>query len=676
MFKIGSSPALLPAAGLCLGIWLADELRLAPNLAWALCGISTFLLGLTLLAGRRISSFFFGITVITAFVGFGFLRLTLALPSNNLSHYIHQNASNEPIVVRLTELLNPTESAIRWKASAISISGKPVTGELLVQIPKNIEVAHWMPSDRIVIFGSIIQPKHVSNPHAFDYRAYLQNQGVYGIVYLKPGMHRHQHEKYLNFKERIGRLRLRLINRLEHSDLGTTESELAQSLLLGYRALEADQYKKFQKAGAAHILAVSGLHVGIFSALLGGLLWPLRRLKFGRIIHGLLLILLLWGYVLLAGAGPAIVRAAVLFTLLTYAVLQEKAGQSMHFWAMAILILLGIIEPRWMFQTGFQLSFVPVWSILVFYPKLYQLWPYKKGVWAYFGQLNCLGISAQIGVLPLSLYYFHQFPLHFLLSNILLVPAMGVVLGWGYVLLILSFIDVMPGPLLEGYGFVLRVILFITDRLGSFDSLVITQISWGKVALALSLVAILSFAGWLTIGRLKGALIGFCCLIALDAHSVWETAKAGSTDAWIVPHRAGESSVWNRNGFNLTVYSGNPEAHSVLADQYATAEGVKSIRYAPLDNSYTVGNIRLLRIDASGCYPKTNYHPDVVLLSESAPIHLEMALNYLKPQRIIADGSNYPSDLARWEKTCKEYGIPFHATAQKGAFQLKISKMP
>jgi competence protein ComEC len=253
---------------------------------------------------------------------------------------------------------------------------------------------------------------------------------------------------------------------------------------------------------------------------------------------------------------------------------------------------------------------------------------------------------------------------------------MGLVLGWGYVLVLLSFFDMLPDQLLHGYGFVLRVILVITDTLGSFDDLVITRISWGKASLVLSLMAILSVAGWVKIGRVKGRVIGFCCLILLDGYSVWETAKTAKTNTWIIPHRPGESSIWNQNGFHLTVYSTNPEALSPLADQYATAVGIKSLRYNSLGNSYTIGNVKLLRIDSTGCYPRTNYQPDILLLSDSPPIHLGMALARLKPGLVIADGSNYPSDLARWKKTSRDYGIPFHATGEKGAFQQRISINP
>ncbi|MDA8686104.1 ComEC family competence protein [Robiginitalea sp.] len=671
-----SSPALLPAAGLCLGIWFAEEVQPEPLTAGLLCAVSIVLLYGSLLAGRHLSSPAYGFAVISAFFGFGFLRLTLALPQHYPLHYAHQNAENERIDVRLLELLSPTETAIRWKATAVSISGKPVTGDLLLQIPDSLDIKSWLPADRISIFGTLTRPARNLNPYAFNYAPYLKNQGVYCIIYVKPGMYRHQPEKYPSPWERIRRLRITLIKALENSGLEPAETQLAQSLLLGYRALDTDRYKHFQDAGAAHVLAVSGLHVGILSTLIGWLLWPLRRLTFGRVIHGVLVVALLWSYVLLAGAGPAIVRAAVLFTLLTYAVLQGKAGQSVHFWAMAILILLGIIEPRWLFQAGFQLSFAAVWSILVFYPKVYRLWPYKKGLWAYFGQLNCLGISAQIGVLPLSLYYFHQFPLHFLISNLVLVPALGLVLGWGYIILIFSFFDHIPTLILGGYRLVLGTIYDITEALGTMDAFIITRISWGSVALMLSLFAILFFSGWLRIGRFNGSTLGFCCLVLLEGYLVRETATASQTVSWIVPHRIGESCVWLRSGLNLTVYSNRPEAVATLVEQYATGKGVQSVRYLPLGNFYTIGSSRLLRIDSSGCYPKTNYTADVLLLSESPRIHLGLAITRLNPILVIADGSNYRSDLIRWEKTCQKYGVPFHVTAQKGAYQQEVSQIP
>lgn len=660
-----------------MGIWVSYYLR--PEIIYTklvlFAGI--FLLGLGLLASRKIPSPLYLTFTVIAFFAFGSYRLALTLPDNQPDHYLHQLDNREHLYdFKLVESLNPTRSKIRWKAKVIAVDGIQKSGLVLIDIPDSLNAQFWAVGDRILAWNTLYKPRSGLNPHNFDYASYLATDAIFALFYLKPDNFRHIPEQNPSWLEGISRLRNTLIVELKKSNLTEEQSGLAQALLLGYRGLSPEQYTNYQRAGAAHILAVSGLHVGIFCAIIGWLFWPIRLLKFGRILHGLFVIVLLWSYVFLAGGGAAIFRAAVLFTLLTYAMLTEKSGQSMHFWALAVLFLLGLVNPLWLFRPGFLLSFAAVWSILMFYPKLYKIWPFKKGGFAYIGQLNCLGLAAQIGVLPISLYYFHQFPLHFLLANLLMVPYLGIVLGWGYLELIGLYFKIAPNWLTVSYGWLLNCLNYLTTRLGNLDDLIISNISWGIPELLISLLGILVLAYRIRLGRLQTLSIALGLLALLEGYWIFESFKSAQIQALIIPHQNDKISIWMRNGRELTVFTRNSVRPQSGIDAYITGERINKILFRPLQNAYMLNNERLLIIDSVGIYPKTGYRPAFVILTGSPKVHLGRVIETLKPQLIIADGTNYNWSINRWKQTCHEYSIPFYATSEVGAYVKYIRAFP
>lgn len=667
------TPALGLAGSLALGIWAAWVVRPALPVSLVFLALTTLCLALALGAGRRLAPLAYLSLAGTAVFAFGFFRMARDLPENQPDHYRQTGPGEHLFEIRLQERLRPTAFSARYIGEVLQADGRASSGRVLLSLPDSLAPSGWQPDDRIWALGTVQAPAPPANPHQFDYAAYLHSLGIYGSLRLKPGRFRHRPCTAESLSGHIGRVRLHLLEALEQTGLGPDENALLQALLLGDRtSLDPGQYQSYQRAGAAHLLAVSGLHVGVFSGLVGWLLWPLRRVRRGKGVHGALLLLALWSYVLLAGAGPAVVRAAVLFSLLTYALLSNRPGQSLHFWALAVLVLLGVVEPRWLFQAGFQLSFTAVWAILTFYPPLYRLWPFRSGPGAWLGQLCCLATAAQLGILPLSLYFFHQFPLHFLIANVLLVPVLGLVLGWGFVLLAAAVVGSPPSWLALPYEAVLRTMNSLTSWLGGQDALVLTHIPWGRVELCLGLGVVMALAGWAQKQSGRWLRGGLACLLALQAYALWQTDIGLKKSEWIVPHRVASGGFWFREGQVLRVFSTEPQAFAPLVQAYQTGERIREVWYDSLQNSYRIGPSRLLVVDAAGIYDTPGNAQELVLLTGSPRIHLGRLIETCRPGRIVADGSNYGSFLARWEKTCRAYGVPFHATSKQGAFTIDL----
>jgi len=673
---ISRTPALWLAGSLALGIWAGWIFRPALPDSLAFLLLTSLLLAVAYRTGRRTAPIVYLCLAGLAFIAFGHFRMARDLPENQPDHYVHTAPGEHLLEIRLSEKLRPTSFSNRWTGRVDRIDGHPSGGTILLSLPDTLTTSGWAPDDRLWALGVIREPAPPANPYQFDYAAYLKSLGIYGSLRLEAGRFRYRSRPAESLSGKIGRLRQKLVEALDRTGFGPDETGLLQALLLGDRtSLDPAQYQSYQRAGAAHLLAVSGLHVGVFSGLVGWLLWPLRRVRRGKALHASLLLLALWSYVGLAGAGPAVVRAAVLFSLLTYALLGNRPGQSLHFWALAILFLLGVAEPLWLFQAGFQLSFAAVWAILVFYPTLFRLWPLQSGPGAKLGQLCCLGTTAQIGILPLSLYFFHQFPLHFLLANILLVPLLGLVLGWGFVLLLAVAAGSAPFWLAGPYGVVLRAMNALTGWLGGQDTLILTHIPWGRVELCLGLGAVLAMAGWVrnpSRGWHRGAL---ACILAMQAYTLWQAAAHEGQTEWVVPHRVAAGGFWFREGRVLRVFATEPEAFAGLLDAYQTGERIRHVRFDTLRNGYTLDGKRLLVVDSKGVFDIPGTGADIVLLTGSPRIHLGRLIESCRPERIVADGSNYQTLADRWRKTCDAQGVAFHHTARDGAFVLPLSRV-
>lgn len=273
-----------------------------------------------------------------------------------------------------------------------------------------------------------------SNPHAFDYGAYLKEQGIAlqafalpvaldkpkddGIVFLKQGKP----------ASGLAWLRTWIAHRIDLALPTPNEAAVAKALLLGDKSgLSEDTRKNYTRTGAVHVLAVSGLHTGIIASII---LWILGLIRWRKELDWLKLIVFwtgLMGYVALTGFTPSVQRSAVMFGILFAGKILRKDPNGFNSLGLSAVILLAF-NPQLLFALGFQLSYCAVAGILAFYPRLRRFFAAENYWLNAIGELNAISLAATIGTLPLTTFYFHQFPVYFLLSGILAVPLVGLAL--------------------------------------------------------------------------------------------------------------------------------------------------------------------------------------------------------------------------------------------------------
>lgn len=270
--------------------------------------------------------------------------------------------------------------------------------------------------------------KNKNNPGEFNAEMYWRTKGIQKMAFVESWK-----VKYLDhlepnfFQSKTDDIRKSIQSTLNAS-FSKEVSSLISALLLGDKSmLSQDVKSNFSKAGAMHVLAVSGLHVGIVLIILSTFLSWFKR-WFSKKSALIISIVLLWIYAAVIGFPLSVVRACFMFTLLSLSVLSNRQNNVLNTLFFSAFVLL-LIEPKWIFDIGFQLSYMAMLGIILLHPLLKDAVFIKnkwgKKVWDW----STLSIAAQLFTLPLTLYYFHQFPNYFLISNLGMILFSGVLLA-------------------------------------------------------------------------------------------------------------------------------------------------------------------------------------------------------------------------------------------------------
>ncbi|MEJ2584007.1 MAG: ComEC/Rec2 family competence protein [Robiginitalea sp.] len=663
--------SLFLAASLTAGIATASLLRpdILPCLLLLVSGIC--LLGLSKnWISRHV---FWSLAGLISFA-LGMWSMARTLPENRPLHYAHHKTGQAgPAQVRILEELRHNAFSYRYLGEVTGLEGRPAEGMVLLEIRRDSAAIPLKVGQEVLSTNAPAPLTGPGNPGQFDYRAYLHDLGVYGRLTLKDPTVLPIPAGKSGFMSSVSKIRTHLLTSLENVGLDPAGLGIAKALLLGDRTRVAPElYTSYRKAGALHLLAVSGLHVGILAALVYGLLGPLRNFRYGRQLRLLLGTALLWGYALLCGYSPSVVRAVILFSFVSYAFYLQRPGETLHFLAMAWIFMLVLINPNWLLQVGFQLSFAAVGAIVVFTPVLLRRWPWKGTPGNYLGRLVCVSLAAQAGTLPLTLFYFHQFPGVFLLTNLVLLPWIGILLIMGFACLCLQVLSLLPPLLAICYGQLLSLMNGFIQWAGSLDGFHLQGIPWDVSQLVLSAGALVLLGAYLRYKNIRLLWATAMFLLGFQLRTFSTRMDHLNTNTWIVPNKVRAGGFWTRQGNQLQVFSGDPtRMHSLIRDA-GTVWYLDSIQYHPLFAKYDLGSHTLRVLDSSAMYSPAESSPDFLLLTGSPRIHLGRLLEELQPGQVIADGNNYKSLVKRWEKSCEKRGIPFHNTSADGAFIQEI----
>jgi len=616
---------------------------------------------------------FFGITVLLSFVYIGILTVTLDLPQNRPLHYINhipeESGSSDILIAKVAEKLKPGLFQEKYIVDALDWNGKPVKGKILLNLDREEENSVLEVGEKLALPAALQPVNSPLNPHQFNYRDYMESLGVLRQINVSQSRVQILGTTSGNVTALAGDIRSRIISKLKALDLGKDELAIIQALLLGQRQeISQEIYSTYAAAGVIHILAVSGLHVGIILLLLNTLLKPLERVWKGKIFKTVILLMLLWGFAILAGLSPSVVRAVSMFSFVAVG-MQLKRKTSVLNTLFASMLVLLLINPSYLTQVGFQLSYAAVFSIVLIQPHLFGIYKGESKLIKYFWGIITVTFAAQIGVLPLSLFYFHQFPGLFFLSNLVILPFLGILLGLGILVMILALLDMLPAFLGEMLGTMIETLNRFVAWTASKEDFLFQNITFSLLLCITSYFIVLGFIFLLKNFSFRAILLLLLAVIGFQGALIYERSSTDNVQA-LVFHKSRNTVIGTKTGTELTLYhdlEAPASSYSFLRD-YSIHHNLDLVKEDPLRNIYRISGKTVLQIDSSGIYNVAGFNPNILILTGSPNINLERLLEQYTPGIIIADGSNYPSVVKRWKATARHKKIAFHSTAEKGAY--------
>jgi competence protein ComEC len=348
------------------------------------------------------------------------------------SQYLAVQINNEPII---------RNGIVRFTADVVERVNngrqQATNGTLLIAI-KDTSAHTLYYGDQILIPADYTPIEPAYNPAEFNYKRYMANQNIYYQAFLYPNQFKVLgHDAGNRIIAFSLRLRQRLVEKLKRNMPDTAAIAVASTLILGYKAdLSNDILQAYSKTGTIHVLSVSGAHVAIIYILLNLMLGFLNKLPKGKLIKAILIITLIWYYSLLTGFSPAVCRAALMISMVIIGKTYSRYINTLNILAISAFALL-LFDPLFITDVGFQLSYLAVAGLIIFQPIVYKWWSFKNKwadkLWA----LCSVSIAAQVITFPLSAFYFHQFPVYFLVSNLFIIIPSAIIMYTGILYLLL-----------------------------------------------------------------------------------------------------------------------------------------------------------------------------------------------------------------------------------------------
>lgn len=396
------------------------------------------------------------------------------------------------------------------------VSNARAEGEAYIYLQRSVEADALEVGDVLRFKAEMKAPVNAGNPAEFDYSNYCRVKGITGSAYVWGGNWERVGKGKKSLAMRALAVRERVVNKYRTLGFDDDDLLLLSALTVGEKRDFSKELKEnYAAAGASHVLALSGLHLGILYLLLSVLL-PFRGRKgWQMVLRETVILMSLWTFAYIAGLPASVVRSAILFTLMSLGrCLRQDASSisSLSFAAIAMLLF----SPHLLFDVSFQLSFSAVLSILLLAPYFQRVLRVdeRSVLYRYVLNLLILTVAAQLGTLPFVWYHFGVLPLYSLLTNIFVVPLAFVTIALTLLMLVTSFIGPLRLQLTVVLQFVTGLmndgIAFVASLPGASFSLPPIGVP-GAVCVAMLLVALLCAL----IGRKwwLASLVGGCSLV-------------------------------------------------------------------------------------------------------------------------------------------------------------------
>jgi len=604
----------------------------------------------------------------------------------------------ECVIVEQPKIKDKTvQIIVQTNAVNDSIEWEEFNTKAVVYIQKDSLSELLQYGDRLLFSGFMNEIQNSGNPKEFDYKQYMANKGIFYTSYV-------QSEKYTILDHNQGQIlkrtalkwRNKLLEIYQSFNISGQSYGVVSALTLGYRdEVDVETRQMFANTGAMHILAVSGLHVGIIFMILNNILGFMNKNKWAIFAKSIIIIVSLWIFAFIAGLSPSVTRSALMFSMFVVGKLLQRSSSIYNvIFASAFILLL--INPLNIFAVGFQLSYLAVLSIVFFQPYIYQFFVFERNIPDKIWALLSVSIAAQMGTMPIGFFYFHQFPNYFFLTNVLVIPLASIILYLAVLLFAINWIPILSNAI----AFLLKVSLkFLLVGVGGINSLPFATTKniyiTGEQTIVLYIV-IASFALFWIYNRkqllyafLASLLLFFVLDLQLNFNNktstevlVLNTRKAFTMNI-ISPDNTviADDAAFGKSNFldysckpywlskrNMTFKLSNIDSlqlHDTICENIF------------IDGEFMqVGNTKLLIIRDNKMFEKMSEEQiivDYVVLTQNAYLTIQEVLNLVDFKKVIFDASNKYYRIEKWTTQSDTLEIPYHDVTTMGAFSFDFT---
>ncbi len=488
--------------GILAGIYQPD--LIGQDLAKPLLLLFTALYGISYLFLRRSHKAIVGAIGLSAIMMAGYVHLLMFISSDRPSHL--SQYGGDVIAYMATVIETPEEKSNSWKYTieVEKINNGDIwlekEAKVLLYIRKDSDGAKYFYGDKIIVRGKPQLLSPPQNPHEFNFKRFLGFKNIYHQQFAR--------EDYVQLIEPIKSkdlfyysciARKWASHQLKAQLHNEKEQAIALALTLGVKdGIDNELQSAYAASGAMHVLAVSGLHVGILYGIVLLLLRPIRNLSWSRWLIAAISLVILWSFAFITGLSPSVLRAVTMFSFIALA---KPFGRNTNIYntlaGSAFLLLL--FNPYLVMSVGFQLSYLAVLGIVSLHSMLYRLWEPKSLVLDWVWNISCVSIAAQLATFSLGILYFHQFPVYFLFSNLFVIPGAISVLVMGILVIVsgaLPGLANLLGGILQWLIQVLNYGVFTIEKLpfSLVEDIYITTFQcWLLIAALIFLVLMVSY---------------------------------------------------------------------------------------------------------------------------------------------------------------------------------------
>ncbi|MDZ4072048.1 MAG: ComEC/Rec2 family competence protein [Sediminibacterium sp.] len=571
----------------------------------------------------------------------------------------------------------PIERDKTWKIEANILAfqdqqgWKKASGRILLYIDKRTK---GLQKDQQIITEKSLQPiTRMQNPGSFDYAAYCARQGIYHSLYLtaKDFYVAQQTKKAKNI---LTQAQEYVKDIFQQYIRGQQEKAIAEALTIGYKYdLDDDLLQAYSNTGVVHVIVISGMHLGLIYGILLFFTKLLQRNTISRWIRTLCILLLIWTFTLLTGAGPSVLRAAVIFSLMMLGESLLRKNNTYNTLAASAFLLL-LVNPFYLWDIGFQLSYLAVLSIIWLSGPLYRSVYISFRPFRYVWQLMAVTISAQVLTTPIILYHFHQFPNVFLITNLLIVPLSGLVLYGCIVLLVVSpshAVAMIAGNIIENILRVMNQMILFFDQL---NFTVTNHIELHFIQVVLYYVMVITIGCRIIYKKPIYTIIGGVSgLVIVGFHS----------NRQITIRNTGRLVIYQSRGQTMTDIGSGGAYYSWTSDH----PDKKAEKFL-MSSRTQLGLVQRMGILSTKEYPVVRIKQHRLVFTDKAPIHGSFPVDIVVVQQgsflnmsdlhrvfnarqYIFDGNNALWKIRKWKKEADSLHLRHHSVPEQGAFVME-----